>query len=362
VSTIEARFKGRLGRFVLDAAFTCPATGVTGLFGPSGCGKTTILRCFAGLTRLGDGYLNIAGAIWQDEQRFLKPYKRPVGYVFQDARLFPHLSVRGNLQYGLKRAGSAAPAITEAAVIELLALERLLPRAPAMLSGGERQRVAIGRALLAQPRLLLMDEPLSALDAPSKREILPYLEALARSLSVPILYVSHDVAEIERLADHLILMTAEGGIETAGPLGVLLTDLSLSLVRLPDPTAVIEAKIVAYDPAYDLSACDLGGAQLLVPGALGAAGIVRRLLIRASDVSLAKEMPQATSVLNILPARIVSAEAIGTGQMLVLIALDGGGGQLLSSVTRKSWDRLALASGSAVFAQIKGVALADRRN
>jgi molybdate transport system ATP-binding protein len=179
---------------------------------------------------------------------------------------------------------------------------------------------------------------------------------------VPILYVSHDVAEIERLADHLILMTAEGGIETAGPLGVLLTDLSLSLVRLPDPTAVIEAKIVAYDPAYDLSACDLGGAQLLVPGALGAAGIVRRLLIRASDVSLAKEMPQATSVLNILPARIVSAEAIGTGQMLVLIALDGGGGQLLSSVTRKSWDRLALASGSAVFAQIKGVALADRRN
>ena len=192
--------------------------GVTALFGPSGCGKTTVLRCVAGLQMLRDGYLSIGGEVWQDGAAFRPPYQRSVGYVFQEASLFPHLSVRRNLLYGhrraLRRGTGEATRFDE--VVELLGMQGLLDRSPLRLSGGERQRVAIGRALLSQPRLLLMDEPLAGLDRLSKDEILPYLEALHTALSIPILYVSHDIAEVERLADHLVLMQA-GQWSRAGP-------------------------------------------------------------------------------------------------------------------------------------------------
>ncbi len=200
---VEGRFAGALGGFRLDAEFHLEPTGITALSGPSGSGKTTLLRCIAGLTRLPGG-LYVEGEVWQDDRVFLPPHKRPVGVVFQEASLLGHLSVRGNLEYGARRAKTAVLDET----IELLGLEPLLSRSTGTLSGGERQRVALGRALLTQPRLLLMDEPLSSLDAGAKAEILPYLERLHRTLAIPALYISHDAGEIARLADRVLVMDA----------------------------------------------------------------------------------------------------------------------------------------------------------
>ena len=211
---VEGQFAGRLGAFRLDAALTLPATGITALSGPSGSGKTTLLRCIAGLARL-DGRLSVAGEVWQDERRFLAPHRRPIGVVFQEASLLTHLSVRGNLLYGAKRTSAKAEVGLDDAV-DLLGLGPLLGRSTANLSGGERQRVALGRALLSQPRLLLMDEPLTSLDAGSKAEILPYLERLHRALAIPALYISHDAGEIARLADRVLLMR-DGRALPSGP-------------------------------------------------------------------------------------------------------------------------------------------------
>jgi len=203
---IEAAFAGRLGTFTLDVALSAPARGVTVLFGPSGCGKTTVLRCLAGLTRLG-GRLSVAGEVWQDAARFTPTHRRPIGYVFQEPSLFGHLSVQRNLAFGLRRAHGARH-IGFDEVAALLGLETLLGRHTAKLSGGERQRVAIGRALLSQPKLLLMDEPLASLDAARKAEVLPYLERLHDQLAIPIVYVTHDLGEALRLGDRLVLMDA----------------------------------------------------------------------------------------------------------------------------------------------------------
>ena len=355
---IEARFKGARGTFVLDIAFSIPARGVTGLFGPSGCGKTTLLRCLAGLTRL-DGHVNAAGEVWQDGTLFVAPHKRPVGYVFQEPHLFRHLSVRGNLDYGLRRVAVSSRSIGLDEVVDLMGIEALLDRSPETLSGGEKQRVAISRALLSQPRLLLMDEPLSGLDHESKAEILPYLETLTRRFATPIIYVSHDLAEIERLADHLVLMTRDGRVQASGPLDDLLADLSLPLARLPDAASVLSVRVEAYDSDYDLTRASVESLPVFVPGNLGPVGAWRRVRVRASDVSLVKGAPYKTSILNILPSRVVSAERLGDNRMLVLLGLGEGGTRLLSSITRKSWDHLGLAPGDRVFAQIKGMAMVD---
>jgi len=208
---LEGAFRGRLGAFSLDAEFSVPATGVTALSGPSGSGKTSLLRCIAGLTRL-PGRLRVAGEVWQDDRSFLPAHRRPVGVVFQEPSLLSHLSVRGNLDYGARRSPTGGTSLDD--VVELLGLAPLLARSTTHLSGGERQRVALGRALLSRPKLLLMDEPLSSLDAASKAEILPYLDRLHRELSIPTLYVSHDAGEIARLADHVLHMR-EGKITPA---------------------------------------------------------------------------------------------------------------------------------------------------
>ena len=270
---IVARFRGTLGAFALDAAFEAPMRGVTALFGPSGCGKTTVLRCVAGLQMLREGYLSIGGEVWQDGAAFRPPYQRSVGYVFQEASLFPHLSVRRNLLYGHRRAlrrGAEQVTLFDD-VVALLGMEGLLERSPLRLSGGERQRVAVGRALLAQPRLLLMDEPLAGLDRLSKDEILPYLEALHTALSIPVLYVSHDLAEVERLADHLVLLEA-GRVVASGPLEELQADPALPVARLPDAAVALNATVTHYDGDYGLTTLAIEGATIVVPGQYGAPG------------------------------------------------------------------------------------------
>jgi molybdate transport system ATP-binding protein len=358
---IRAEFSGRLGGFALDAAFEVPATGITGLFGPSGCGKSTVLRCLAGLQYLPDGLCDVGGDIWQDANNFRPPHQRPVGYVFQEASLFQHLSVQRNLLYGAPRHAQPSD-IAFDEVMELLGLAKLLERSPQNLSGGERQRVAIGRALLSQPRLLLMDEPLSALDRETRDEILPFLERLHARLALPVIYVSHDIAEIERLADHLVLMQA-GRVIAAGPLGALQSDPSLPLATARDAAVNLDAVVESYDSSYGLLALQVDGGRLLVPSRPVATGERRRLRIAAGDVSLARQPPQGSSILNALPARILSRAELGPGEILVVLGLraDGGGARLLARLTRRSWDHLKLAEGLEVVAQVKGVALAPGR-
>jgi molybdate transport system ATP-binding protein len=358
---IRALFRGTLGRFHLDVAFDIPATGVTGLFGPSGSGKTSVLRGIAGLLRLPEGHVAIDGDVWQDGPLFRPTHKRPVGYVFQEASLFAHLSVRGNLLYGAP--GREPPrgegVIGFDEVVELLGLARLMDRAPQNLSGGERQRVAMGRALLSQPKLLLMDEPLSALDRQTKDEILPFLERVHDGLSLPILYVSHDMAEIERLADHLVLLEA-GRVRAAGPLNALQSDPSLPLAAARDASVSLDAVLEHYDAGYGLASMRIDGGTVIIPSPPAQSGARRRLRIAAGDVSLALEPATSSTILNILPVRITAVSRLSENEMLAVLRLrpSQSSDRLLARVTRRSWEQLSLAEGMDVYAQIKSVALA----
>ena len=357
---ILATFRGTIGSFGLDASFTIPAAGVTAIFGPSGCGKTTVARCLAGLQNLPGSFCSVDGDIWQDPSTFRRTHQRPIGYVFQEASLFSHLSVRSNLLYGAPRdvATSKAAGIGFDEVVTLLGLARLLDRSPQKLSGGERQRVAIGRALLSQPKLLLMDEPLSALDRATKSEILPFLERLHARLALPVIYISHDMSEIERLADHLILMQ-NGRVIGAGPLQALQSDPSLPLALAREAAVSLDATVEAYDEAYQLLTLRVDGGLLQVPAPAIAPGKRQRLRIAASDVSIARTAPDTSSILNVLPARIVSKSMPGHGEVIVVLALgaDGRGAELLARITLRSWDQLGLADAMNVYAQVKGVSL-----
>jgi molybdate transport system ATP-binding protein len=361
---IQASFRGTIGKFQLDARFEVPARGVTAIFGPSGCGKTTVARCLAGLHYLADGFCAIDGEVWQDHRRFRRPHERPIGYVFQEASLFPHLSVRRNLLYGAPRSVGAPLASADGngiafdEVTDLLGLAKLLERSPHNLSGGERQRVAIGRALLSQPKLLLMDEPLSALDRLTKDEILPFLERLHARLSLPVIYISHDMSEIERLADHLVLMQ-HGHVIGAGPLQALQSDPALPLAGAREAAISLDATVEDYDAIYGLLTLQVDGGRLQVPAPSAVIGAHQRLRIAASDVSLARAAQHASSILNVLPGRIVGKSQLGLGEVIVVLALgaDGRGARLLARITRRSWDQLGLAEAMDVFAQVKGVSL-----
>ena len=363
--SIALELAGNLGGFALDIRFAAPTTGITALFGPSGCGKTTALRCIAGLQHI-PGRIVIGGETWQDTRTatFLPPHKRAVGYVFQEASLFAHLSVKENLLYGARRARrSAARPIALDDITSLLGIGHLLDRSTFALSGGERQRVAVGRALLAAPRVLLMDEPLSALDRMTKDEILPYFERLHEQLSVPVIYVSHDLAEVERLADTLVLMR-EGRVLASGPLHALQTDASLSLLSLPEATVVLEGRVARIDEEFALTELSVAGGRLVVPGRHGTIGQTRRLRIAASDVSLARSAPTDSTILNCLPARIVSiAGDASAAQAIVILALGAGGEgeRIVARITRKSLSNLGLHPGLSLYAQIKSVALIAAR-
>ncbi|MBV8794628.1 MAG: molybdenum ABC transporter ATP-binding protein [Hyphomicrobiales bacterium] len=361
---IRAEFRGTLGKFALDAGFTAPARGVTALFGPSGCGKTTVLRCIAGLLRV-DGVCEIDGEVWQDKSgTFLPTHKRPLGYVFQEASLFQHLSVRRNLLFGaprLDRDGTKGGIVFDE-VTDLLGITRLLDRSPRNLSGGERQRVAIGRALLSQPTLLLMDEPLSALDRATKNEILPFLERLRDHLNLPVVYITHDIAEVERLADQMVLME-KGHVIGAGSLEELQSDPSLPLAAARDAAVSFDGVVEASDNAYGLITLKVRGGSLTVPTVPAAIGERRRVRVIAGDVSLTRDKPSPSSILNVLPARILSMKPVDSNETIVVVALgaDGTGARMLSRLTRKSWEELGLAEGLSVYAQVKAVALAPGR-
>src|SRR5512146_1124482 len=291
MSWMRVHFKMRRDGFALDASFSAPPAGVTALFGPSGSGKTTLLRCIAGLERA-QGSLHVNGETWQDEKTFMPVHKRPLGYVFQEASLFSHLSVRANLEYGLKRIPPAERKVPLEQVVEWLGLGRLIERNdPSQLSGGERQRVAIGRALLTSPRILLMDEPLSALDTTSKQEILPYLERLHRELEIPVLYVSHALDEVARLADHLVLMD-KGKVIASGALGETLARLDLPTAHFDDAGAVIEAAVAQHDEAYHLTRLDFAGGHLWVSKVDQPFGTRMRARVLARDASIAMQAPQ----------------------------------------------------------------------
>ena len=354
MSTIEARFRSTQGSFVLDAAFSVPSHGITALFGASGSGKTTLLRLIAGLARA-PGSLSVNGEVWQDAHRFVPPHRRALGYVFQEASLFPHLSVRANLEYGWKRVPHVERTLQWDDVIDWLGLVPLIDHQPHQLSGGQRQRVAIGRALLSSPRLLLMDEPLTALDAHARAEILPYLESLHRELDLPILYVSHALDEVARLADHLLLIDA-GRITYQGPLVDGLTRLDLPLAHRDSAGTVIDTTVVAHDPQFQLTRVAHRDLLLELPGVFGAPGQPLRVRVAARDVSLTLAKPSQTSILNLLPARIIELTDDAPGQVLVRLALADT--VLLARITRKSAHALNLQPGMAVVAQVKSVAVA----
>lgn len=355
MSDIRASFKMQLDSFALDASFSAPAVGVTALFGPSGSGKTTLLRCIAGLERA-QGTLLVHGETWQNDSDFMPVHKRPLGYVFQEASLFPHLSVRANLEYGLKRIAPAERKVPLEQVVEWLGLARLIDRSDvAQLSGGERQRVAIGRALLTSPRILLMDEPLSALDSNSKQEILPYLERLHRELNIPVLYVSHAMDEVARLADHLVLLE-KGRVIASGALHETLARLDLPTAHFDDAGAVIEAAVAQHDEKYHLTRLDFPGGQLWVGRVEQPFGTMVRARVLARDVSIATQAPQGSSINNILNARIEEIRDEGPDKVVVLMKV-GESQTLLARITRRSRDHLGLKDGMFVCAQVKSVAL-----
>jgi molybdate transport system ATP-binding protein len=355
VSDIEVRLEHRLGDFGLDVAFTAPGQGVTALFGRSGSGKTSVLRVVAGLERAPQALVRINGEVWQDEGRFLPVHSRPIGYVFQEASLFPHLSVRRNLEYGMRRVPEGQRKIPYHDVVELLGISALLQRATPKLSGGERQRVAIARALLTSPRLLLMDEPLSALDHAAKQTILPYLERLHDEFAIPSLYVSHDPNEVARLADHMVVL--DGGRVTAqGDAATLLTRLDLPLATYDDASALLEGFVSSHDHTYHLTWISLQGNRVAVAREDLPVGRHARVQIRARDVSLSIRAHGDTSILNILPVRVIDTHDINKTQVLVRLQLDDGQ-TLLSRITRRSAMGMGIHEGMQLYAQVKSVAL-----
>lgn len=355
MSGIRAQFVLQRDSFALNAEFSAPAAGVIALFGPSGSGKTTLLRCIAGLERA-QGSLHVNGETWQDEKTFMPVHRRPLGYVFQEASLFPHLSVRANLEYGYKRIAPAERRVQLEQVVEWMGLRHLIARGDvASLSGGERQRVAIGRALLTSPRILLMDEPLSALDTNSKQEILPYLERLHRELNIPVLYVSHAMEEVARLADHLVLME-KGRVIASGTLHETLARLDLPTAHFDDAGTVIEAVVAQQDEAYHLSRVDFAGAHLWVSKVDLPFGTRIRARVLARDVSIATQVPQGSSINNILNARIDELCDEGPDKVIVRMRV-GDSNTLLARITRRSRDHLGLQVRMNVCAQVKSVAL-----
>jgi molybdate transport system ATP-binding protein len=346
----------RRGNFELEAKFTAPTPGVTALFGRSGCGKTTLINIIAGLVDARAAYVDLDGCTWVDSSRALRipAEQRRIGYVFQDARLFPHFTVRGNLLYGARRAPAPLPPDKFDDVVSLLGLAPLLARRPAQLSGGEKQRVALGRALLSQPRLLLLDEPLASLDAARREEILPYLERLRDNYAIPMVFVSHQFDDVLRLATHLVVMDA-GRVTAAGDVGTVSLSPALQDIVGPDALgAVVEGAVIAVDAGSDLAEIAVGAGRLHVPAQSLRPGQVLRAQLFARDVIIALSEPHGLSVRNRLRGEIVAVTATG---MSDLVEIDVGGVIVLSRVTRAATRELDLRPGLAVWVLVKAVSV-----
>ena len=349
------------GSFAARFAAGLDLNGITALFGPNGSGKTALLRVIAGLDRHAEGGVRFDGETWQDSQAgiFVPAARRGVGLVFQDGRLFVHLTVEGNLAYGARRASPHGPSIGRDEVIEAFMLEGLLERDPATLSGGEAQRVAMARALMARPRLLLMDEPLAALDNPRRADILGFIERVPEMFGVPVLYVTHAIDEVVRVASCLVLLEA-GRFVASGPTAEVLSRLDLPpLTGRFEAGVAIDGVVAGSDGEYALTRVDIGGAELVVPRLDFPADHRVRLRIRARDVALALKRPKGISFRNILAATVEEI-ALEEDTAFAEIRLRLGSQTLRARLTRKSVDELRLKPGLQVFALIKGVAL-DRR-
>jgi len=354
--TLEVRLTHRLPGVALDLAFDAPA-GLTALFGRSGAGKTTVVNAVAGLLRPDAGRIVAEGTVLLDTDSgiCLPPHRRRVGYVFQDARLFPHLTVRQNLLYGNRLAPVDEPGATLDRIVELLGIGPLLDRRPGALSGGEKSRVALGRAILAKPRVLLMDEPLAALDEARKAEILPYLERLRDEIGLPMLYVSHSLAEVARLATTIVLIEA-GRCTAAGPAADILSDPALAPgMGLREAGAILPARVAAQEDD-GLTRLDTAAGPVWLPRVPAAPGTPLRIRILAQDVMIATRRPEALSALNVLPGRVVALrEGEGPG---VMVQLSLGGAPILARITRRSAAALGLAPGREVYAVLKAVSVA----
>jgi len=350
---IECKIKVQLESFMLDANFSIPDRGITVVFGPSGSGKTTLLRAIAGLEKSDKGFLKIGDSVWQKGEDFLATHKRQIGYVFQDAALFDHLDVKGNLNFVVKRAIGLKEDFIES-IHNLLEIKTLLNRKTTQLSGGERQRVAIARALLTNPKILLLDEPLSALDLKRKNEILPYLDSIHNDLEIPILYVTHSQDEMSRLADHLLLIE-DGNIVGSGPVNDMLTRFDMPLSHGGDAVSIIEAEVLKRDSEFNLMHLDFLGGQFIVPDNSFPVQTKVRIRVVARDVSLTKSKQVDTSILNIFPAMV--QEIVNEGEAQVMVRLQIKDTILLACITRKSSYKLRLEKGSEVFVQVKSVAI-----
>ena len=359
MSRLDARFSIDYPGFRFDVACSVPLDGTIAVFGASGSGKTTLLRCIAGLTRVPSGFLQFDRTVWQDDARgiFLPVERRRVGVVFQEARLFPHFTVTQNLKYGMKRCHRSRRRIGFDHVIQLLELEPLLQRRVSYLSGGEQQRVAIGRALLTSPQLLLMDEPLASLDQQRKKEIVPFIQKLNRELNIPVLYVSHDLHEILQLANHMVLIK-EGRVAATGPIQEVFARLDLpGLVESNMVGAILETRIAEHEPEFGLTRVEFFGRSLFLPQQALPPGAPLRVQILSRDVSLvAGAPPETSSMLNTLEATIVEVSESPSDQYAVEVKLDVGC-PLLAMITRKSFQRLGLRPGQKVHAHFKAVAL-----
>lgn len=356
---LHIRLKLAFADFSVDVDLDLPGQGVTALFGHSGSGKTTCLRCVAGLEKATEAFIEVNGDVWQDTRRgiFVPTHKRALGYVFQEASLFAHLSVMDNLQFGLRRIPAAQQVVRIEHAIELMGIGHLLERRPDKLSGGERQRIGIARALLTSPRLLLLDEPLAALDARRKAEILPYLERLHAELRIPMLYVSHSQDEVARLADHLVLLS-EGRALASGRLQNMLARLDLPTAMEADAGVVIEGVVAGFDAHYHLLTLNLPDSEHQVRIAHGPqpTGSRLRFKVQARDISLTLQPDEHSSILNRLPVTVIDLIP-AEHPAHVLVRLDASGTPLLARITRYSSDQLQLHPGQRLWAQIKSVAV-----
>jgi molybdate transport system ATP-binding protein len=358
-AVVEVSVTHRLGAFALEACFASDGR-LTALFGRSGSGKTSLVNVISGLIRPQAGRVVIDGRVMVDSETglFVPKHRRRIGYVFQEARLFPHLSVRQNLLYGrwfAPRGESGDSNLDE--VLELLGIGDLLHRRPGRLSGGEKQRVAIGRALLAKPRLLLMDEPLASLDEERKAEILPYIERLRDGFGIPIVYVSHSIAEVARLATHLVILD-QGKVTMSGPTAELMSRPDLPILSAtPEAGAILEARVLRHEPDYGLTLLDTAAGPLHVGRRAAAPGSALRVRVLARDVMLSLKPLEGISALNVLPGTITAIGARHGDGAALEIRLDCNGAGLLARLTTKSAEQLRLGPGSKVYAVIKSVSI-----